>query len=354
LAGLVLSGCRDQTPPPPRAEMPPVGTYTNVRGGAPKPLPGQGDPRLPPPPFDDVPLVNQETPEQARFVQTYAAVGSPRVSLFVNRTFEGKIVPTTEDRLVEGRVVTRESTGGVKTETRRGRLDRYGREVDENVDKFESTGPAKIVDRDEKYLAAGEYDDVAARRIDYDAIENVMTDWIAAGGRVTMVSPRLTEAQRRKLEAGEGNALRDLGKENTDVLIQVQAKPTRQTSAGLEVRLIAEAINTNGGESLGRAFVDVPPPLDKPVLNDSTRFLARKLMADMTATWQAPRPPQREGAAPNEPPKEPRIETQDGQQNQPGNGAQAEPPAKPQPQLPPPPVELDAQSLPQPPATQPQ
>jgi hypothetical protein len=290
-AGLLAAGCRDQTPPPPRAEMPPVGTYTNVRGGQPKPLPPQGDGRLPPPPFDDVPLLRQEAPEQAAFVQTYNGVGSPRISLFVNRTFEGKIVPTTEDRLVEGRVNTRESTGDVKVETRRGRLDPYGRPLDESVDKFESTGPGKIVDRDEKFLAAGEYDEASARRIDYDAIENVMTDWIASGGRVTVVSPRLTEAQRRKLQAGEGNALQDLGKENTDVLIQVQAKPTRQTPAGLEVRLIAEAINTNGGESLGRAFVDVPPPLDKPILNDSTRFLARKLMADMTAAWQAPRPP---------------------------------------------------------------
>jgi hypothetical protein len=302
IAGLLAAGCRDTTPPPPRTEIPPVGTYTNIRGGAAMPLsPEEMNTTVPPPPFDDVPLVSQETPEQAQFIQAYTGVGSPRMSLFVNRTLEGQIVPTTEDRLVSGKVVTRESTGDVTAETRKTRTDPWGRPIDESSDKFQSKGPAKIVDREQKYLAAGEYDDVAAKRIDYDAIENVMTDWLAAGGRVTMVSPRLTEAQRRELQQGRSNALQELGKENTDVLIQVQAKPTRQTPAGLEVRLIAEAINTAGGESLGRAFVDVPPPLDKPILNDATRFLARKLMADMTRTWQAPRPPTREPAPPAEP-----------------------------------------------------
>jgi hypothetical protein len=70
-----------------------------------------------------------------------------------------------------------------------------------------------------------------------------------------------------------------------DVLIQVQARPTRQTRYGLEVRLIAEALNTRGGQSIGRAVVDIPPPLEKTTINKYTRFVARKLMDDMTGTW---------------------------------------------------------------------
>jgi hypothetical protein len=56
------------------------------------------------------------------------------------------------------------------------------------------------------------------------------------------------------------------------------------------VRVIAEAINIKGGESLARAAVDVQPPLDKFQTINYTRFLARKLMDGMTATWSAPPP----------------------------------------------------------------
>jgi hypothetical protein len=128
-----------------------------------------------------------------------------------------------------------------------------------------------------------------------------MTDWLAAGGKVTIVSPKLTQAQTASLQQGERNILQDLSKNGSiDVLIQVQAKPTRQTPQGLEVRLIAEAINTRGGESLARAVVDVPPPLDKPAVNEYTRFLARKVMSDLSQTWTAPQP-----AARQEPPTPP-------------------------------------------------
>jgi hypothetical protein len=71
-----------------------------------------------------------------------------------------------------------------------------------------------------------------------------------------------------------------------DVLVQAQIRPTRQTREGLAVRIVAEAVNTRGGQSIGRAVVDVPPPLEKRQMNKYTRFLARKLMDDMTGTWQ--------------------------------------------------------------------
>jgi len=51
------------------------------------------------------------------------------------------------------------------------------------------------------------------------------------------------------------------------------------------MRLLAEALNTRGGQLIGRAVVDVPSPLKKTTINKYTRFVARKLMDDMTATW---------------------------------------------------------------------
>jgi hypothetical protein len=68
--------------------------------------------------------------------------------------------------------------------------------------------------------------------------------------------------------------------------VQVSARPTHQTPRGLEVRMVAEAINVQGGQSVGRAVVDMPPPLDKPRINKFTRFLARVLMDRMIGTWE--------------------------------------------------------------------
>jgi hypothetical protein len=56
------------------------------------------------------------------------------------------------------------------------------------------------------------------------------------------------------------------------------------------VRLIAEAFNIEGGDSIGRAVVDVPPPLEKRQLNKYTRYIARKLMDDMTYAWSTAGP----------------------------------------------------------------
>ena len=94
------------------------------------------------------------------------------------------------------------------------------------------------------------------------------------------------------MQQGRPQVLSEVARQlGADVLVQVQAHPTKQTQQGLEVRIIAEAMNTRDGQSLARAVVDVPPPLDKPQINEYTRFLARKLMDQMTETWSVPPPP---------------------------------------------------------------
>ena len=253
-----LAGCAS-----PNVEPSPVPAPGNrdarVEYERPKPLPDQSQywetSEAPPPPFDDVPLVTQRTPEQGRFEQAYRGVGKPRITVFVNRTLEGEIVPTNH-------------AGAVRTR--------------------------------DTYLRRGQYDEAKAKTIDYEAMENILTDFLACQGAVEIMSPtmarqKLSDEQIKDLQSGKPRVLREVAQQlDADILIQVTAKPTRQTQYGLEVRLVGEALNIKGGQQVGRAVVDIPPPLEKTALNKYTRFVARKLMMDMTQAWMSMEPAERE------------------------------------------------------------
>lgn len=228
LAALAIAGCQnDRVPPPNPARVPDpnerriAGEYDHT-----KPLPSPSRDDLPPPPFDDVPIVSQQAPEVSRFVDAYTQVGRPRLVVWVAQT------------------------GG------------------------------------------GSYEDGIARDIDYAAIESILDDWLSAGGRVAVVSPEaarqaLTPQQAKELNTGHPTTESDIGERlRADVLILVRAQLTHQGEGGsTALRLVADASNIRGGESLGQVVVDVPPPLDKAQLSKYTRFVARKLMSDMTGAW---------------------------------------------------------------------
>lgn len=311
LGGALTMGCQSNEPvrEPARVAVPPPGAGGPVyrRERAPR-FPADermareddaGRDDLPPPPYQDVPIVNQAAPEQRAFVRAYEGVGRPRIVVFVNRTLEGQLVPVNPDEpaaVVERR---RRADSGVRVENREvSRGDPYYRDERERTSRFETQGPGQYSDRVSVYLRPGQYDEVQARSIDYEAIENVLTDWLAADGAVEIVSPisvrdRLTDEQVKDLQSGRPRMTGEIAKQlDADILVQVQAKPTRQTRQGLEVRMIAEAVNIKrGGQSIARAIVDVPPPLDKPKINKFTRFLARKLMDGMIGTWGGYEPP---------------------------------------------------------------
>lgn len=239
-------GCQsDVAPSPAVARVPgPDERRIGTDGQAPKPLPPQDRADLPAPPFDDAPLVSQEAPETPRFVDAYDKVGRPRILVWVSR------------------------------------------------------GPTEY------------YDEAAARGIDYAAMENILTDWLSAGGHVAVIAP---EAARQVLSAQQVQDLNSTRPANTqevgeklraDVLVLVRAEPTRQSEGAPAVRIVADASNLKGAESIGRAVVDVPPPFDKPQINKYTRFVARKLMSDMTGSWTSfgpagpPANPPAQGVAP--------------------------------------------------------
>lgn len=310
LAASVLAGCADNSPAPARVAVPPTDQMRASNQPEIKPLPGPADAgdQLPPPVFDDQPLVSQRLPEERAFVSAYEQVGRPRILIFVNRSLEGQIVPLNPDEPITT-VEHKAQTSGAITADSQHSSGNYGYWYDSHHDTnshFQSTGPAEFTESTTVYLHPGEYDEAAAKSLDYEAVENVLTDWLSAGGRVAIVSPtmarqRLTDEQVKDLQSNRPRMLGEVARElDADILIQVQAHPTRQTEEGLEFRLIAEAINVRGGESIARALVDVPPPLDKPRINKYTRFLARKLMDGMVGSWEsfAGRP---EGAPPAPP-----------------------------------------------------
>ena len=91
------------------------------------------------------------------------------------------------------------------------------------------------------------------------------------------------------MQQGRPRVLNDVARNlNCDILVQVQARPTHETDAGLEIRLIAEAIDIPHGEAIGHAVIPVRPPLITENINASTRFVARKLMTDMMGAWSTP------------------------------------------------------------------
>ena len=233
------TGCQEASQPTPRVAIPDRSDAPYERDQR-KPLPGEpvrGE-DLPPPPFDDVPLVTQSLPERRRFVESYKRVGRPRIAVFVNRTPDGEVVPDRNDapsQIPDNR--NADGGGGL----------------------FGDGGG----DRGGGHGGGGEYNEVP---IDYEAIESILTDWLSAEGQVEIVSPATV-------------------RRDNDVLVQVQARPTRATPNGPVVRMVAEAINVRGGQSIARAVSDVPPPMDKPQINKYTRYLSRKLMDGMTTSW---------------------------------------------------------------------
>ncbi len=249
LAGLFLAGCHVPGANTPYTAPPAPNRDTRL-AEVPKPMPAP-DPVMIPPgpqPYYDEPILVDQPPEAKRFVEVYNDVNRPRIVVFVNRSLEGRIIPTLD---------AADDRGG--------------------------------------YLRPGEYDVLNARSIDYGMFEMQLADWMSADGKVNIVSPMLvhrtlTPDQEKALQEGRVGALTELAKTlRASILIQVQARPTRQTPAGLDLRMVAESIDVQTGESLSRVGFDVSPPFDKYAINRHTRFMARKLMDGMIQNWSTPR-----------------------------------------------------------------
>lgn len=197
---LAGAGCVDNSPPPPRVDIPRDAGDGPVRRSDPqKPMPADiARTELAPPAFDDVAIVDQEMPERRPFVDAYTRVGRPL--LIIEGWNQADLASNTNDR------------------------------------------PVALV----------------------------FSDWMRCDGAVSITSARGERA-------------------NPDVAIELAILDTNDRDA---VNLSARAVNVSDNLLLGQAMVDMPKPADRGSINRYTRFLARKLMADMTRTWNnAPPPP---------------------------------------------------------------
>lgn len=95
------------------------------------------------------------------------------------------------------------------------------------------------------------------------AVALVFADWMRCDGAVTMVTARGDRAQ-------------------PDVVIELVINGEGDRPA---VNMSARASNARDNVLLGQAMVDMPKPTDRGGINRYTRFLARKLMSDMTRSW---------------------------------------------------------------------
>src|SRR5207248_8114748 len=166
------------------------------------------------------------------------ASGSPQITVLVYRTLDGEVVPVNKG-------------GGAVEPPLRPPADRPPRYDDARYDR----------DRDDArtYLKQGQYDEGQAKALDYQAVENILTDFLACQGSVEVMSPtmvrqKLTEEQIKDLQSGKPRVLREIAQQlEADILVQVSAHPTRQTQNGLEFRLVGEALNIKGGQQVARA-----------------------------------------------------------------------------------------------------
>jgi hypothetical protein len=208
----------------------------------------EGTPTNETPPNKLEPRKGPDPAQVARdFLDAYHKVGEPRFIIFVNRTLNGEIIPVNDYQEAKG-----------------------------------------------TYLRPGQYDEANAASIDYQALENQLTEAFGQGGQIMVVSPtvardKLGEAQVKDLQNGQPQVLSALDTRlGADVLIHVQIHPTRQTHSGLEFRVVAEAVNVKGAQSVGHALADVQRPLDQEQIHGLSQYLSTKLMADMIGSWSAP------------------------------------------------------------------
>jgi hypothetical protein len=261
---MAQNGCQGDAPPPARVAVPGASNRDGLReSDYIKPLEPEDnrldmrvDQRLPDrkPSVPSAPQPGEAEDSSARvqkdFADAYLKVGQPRIAVFVNRTLQGEVIS--------------------------------------------DTPPA----RGTVYLHAGQYDEDAAKHaLDYVAVEKMLDDKMSCGGKV-MVIPmdtmrqKLTDDQVKDLQAGRPAALASLDERlNADILIQVQAHPTRQSSGGLELQIVAQAINIRGGQPIGHAIADIDRPQEAEQLEGASRYVVRKLMIDMLRAWTAPVPP---------------------------------------------------------------
>jgi hypothetical protein len=247
---------RTETPPPPPQHEP----------AAPPPTAAAPDHAATPPAMS----AGEAAKVQKDFVDAYRQVGQPHFAVYVNRTFNGQLLP-------------------------------------------DPSAPAGDRPPGPEPLKPDQYDAAAVRHsIDLGSLESHLADQLSCDRQVTVIPPttvreKLTDPQANDLEAGKPAALATFDQNlNADVLVQVQVEPMKVSGSTTELRLLAEVINVRGGQVIGHAIADIDHPQDAEQVKEATQYITRKLMIDMLRAWTAPQPGGPDASSPSSPAPAPR------------------------------------------------
>lgn len=140
------------------------------------------------------------------------------------------------------------------------------------------------------------YTAIHATMEDFDAIGVSVVGFLSADGQVdvqssTMAKQVLGREKFLRLQNGDPTVLPLLNHQlETDILVEIEAKPTAQANSGSAVRLLAQAVSTTDGRILGTAFVDIPLPMTKGIMKQCTGYLAGRIMRKVTQVWNGYNP----------------------------------------------------------------
>ncbi len=282
--------------------MPPEGYVPGLSDQGPPGQPGMmpGQPGVP----QGQPLGTSIRNEDV-FVQAYTSHRSPRIMVFVNRTITGQALP--KDGLEELMRVEEKQRATGALSVQNSSLNTANSQTNSNGytgsslsnansntssnNSFSSQGPAEYDKVTSTKKQADKYDNIGASAEDYGLIEASIVKYFDNSGKVNVedaeqARAKLDREKVLRIENGDAAAERLLSTElQQDILIRVTATPTSHATVGPAVRLIAKAVNTADGRSLGTAFVDMPLPITKTNVNLYTGYLSSELMGDMAKKW---------------------------------------------------------------------
>jgi hypothetical protein len=125
---------------------------------------------------------------------------------------------------------------------------------------------------------------------DYDTLERVIRDALAAQGHVAVVpadaTRQINDEQRKALAANDTKALADVGQQfRADVIVQVKV-PSTAAAEREETQITATARNARDAAQIATAAAAIPPPPQRRQIDFAGRLLAERLIDELAGAWE--------------------------------------------------------------------
>lgn len=221
---------------------------------------------------------------QEEFVALYREKNKPRIAVILN-ALDADRTTTVVDVVPEHTTI--EQGGQATTVTQRDRRGRVRRQIDVVGGGARRTDEIGYERREVDYI-----DEKDTRAIDYEMMVTALVDFLECDGEVNIIDTDMVESvvDRETALRADRNDRQALAlvktKLNADVLIIETVQTSSQ--AGISTRMVCKAVRTDDARVIGRAYVDLRQALTKRNLRTFSRYLAFRLMEDMTKRWKKP------------------------------------------------------------------